>query len=186
MASRINQETVNRVVRELLKDKDSFLQSFKEEIAKRIEEIYLRSVPKELIDIEKKYPNSLKKLDYVMWRTYTKHFYFSIDVPAYNEEALPYTGNLQKFIELVYPTEYIQLESLVNELRIKEEDFKDLHDRITRTLKHLLFYSRIKRVYPEAYAIIEKIEQEREQKKVVSSTWSQTEKDIEEIRGKLK
>ena len=185
MASKINQETVHLVTKELLKDKEQAFISFKREIAKKIEEIYLKSVPRELIEIDNKYPGSLKKLDYFHWRTYTKHFYFDINVPAYNAKAQSYDGNLQKFIELVYPTEYVQIEVLVNELSIKEKDLKDLNKQISSTLRHLCYYSRIKRVYPEAYAIIEKIEEGRE-KKVSSNSKSQIDMDIDEIRNKLK
>ena len=183
MASRITIEAINQVRASLLKTKREALDQLKSSIEQAIERIYFKSVPKDLVEIAKKYPGVVREFGWVIWHCQRTTYYFDNSLPDYNSKYTEFGGSVQEFIREFYPKVYVNLEQMVLHYHNSKIEIDTLDKKILSSLKSLSYYSKIKKMYPEAYSIIQELGLDAP--KEGSNSLKDTQKDIEEIRHTL-
>lgn len=185
MSRRITIEAINQVRGSLLKTKRESLNQLKSNIEKEIEKLYLKTVPKDLVEVAEKYPGAVTEFGWVTWWQNKTTYYFDNSAPKYNPKYLEFGGTVQEFIREFYPKAYVTLEQMVLQYHNSKVEIDILDKKILSSLKSLSYYSKIKKMYPEAYSIIQELGLDTP-KGEESNSLKDTQKDIEEIRGKLK
>lgn len=185
MSRRITIEAINQVRTRLLKTKREALDQLKSRIEQEIERLYFRSIPKDLVEIAKKYPGVVKEFGWVIWHCQRTTYYFNNYLPDYNPKYTEFGGSLQEFIREFYPNAYATLEQMVLHYHNSKIEIDTLDKKILSSLKSLSYYSKIKKMYPEAYSIIQELGLDTPKEKECNSL-KDTQKDIEEIRHTLR
>lgn len=183
MSRRITNEAINQVRTRLLKTKREALDQLKSSIEQEIEKLYFKSVPKDLVEIAKKYPGAVTEFEWVVWWQNKTTYYFDNSAPKYNPKYEEFGGSVQEFIREFYPNAYVTLEQMVLHYHNSKIEIDTLDKKIRSSLKSLSYYSKIKKMYPEAYSIIQELGLDTPKEESNSS--KDTQKDIEEIRHTL-
>lgn len=183
MSRRITIEAINQVRTRLLKTKREALDQLKSSIEQEIERLYLKSVPEDLVEIAKKYPGVVKEFGWVIWHCQRTTYYFDNSLPDCNPKYTEFGSSVQEFIREFYPKVYANLEQMVLHYHNSKIEIDTLDKKILSSLKSLSYYSKIKKMYPEAYSIIQELGLDTPREE--SNSLKDTQKDIEEIRHTL-
>lgn len=185
MSRRITIEAINQVRTSLLKTKREALDQLRARIEIEIEKLYFKSVPEDLVEIAKKYPGVVKEFGWVTWHCQRTTYYFDNFLPDYNPKYTEFGGSLQEFIKEFYPKAYTNLEQMVLQYHNSNIEVDTLDKKIQFSLKSLSYYSKIKKMYPEAYSIIQELGLDTPKEEKESNSSKDIQKDIEEIRHTL-
>lgn len=185
MSRRITIEAINQVRTRLLKTKREALDQLKSSIEQEIERLYLKSVPEDLVEIAKKYPGVVKEFGWVIWHCQRTTYYFDNSLPDYNPKYTEFGGSVQEFIREFYPSAYVTLEQMILHYHNSKIEIDTLDKKILSTLKSLSYYSKIEKMYPEAYSIIQELglDTSKEKKSIISK---ETQEEVNWIRNVLK
>ena len=141
----ITKAIATEVAEKLIQKKGLELIELKESLKLKFEDIVLKSIPKEVIDFYKKYPNYVETrqtfllsgngFDY-------KYLYTKNSIPSFKSSFIPNERDA------------IILHGLWNDISNKEKEYKKLLSEIEIALFSLRTYKRVKENFPEAFVFL--------------------------------
>jgi len=145
--SKITRQIAENISAELTKKKALEITQLKQNLIDKFTDIYIKSLPKEVIDLHKKYP------EYVNAR-----FRLQLSGNGFQYQYIDLLESLPSKNSIFLPSEKDAktLHFLINEVDEKEAEYKNLQIEISSLLLGLKTYNRVNSEFPEATPFLPK------------------------------